>query len=72
MGRMTVEERTSRLEFEYLIGQAEGIRRASEVHELGLFTVEEMKEAFVQNGFTVEHDPKGPTGRGLYIGTVAR
>jgi len=35
---MTVEERTSRLEFEYLIGQAEGIRRASEVHELGLFT----------------------------------
>lgn len=71
MGRMTVDDRISRIEFEYLIGLPEGIRRASEVHELGPFTVAEMQEAFVRNGLEVEHDPKGPTGRGLYIARVA-
>jgi hypothetical protein len=44
-----------------------GTRRASEVHELGLFTVAELLEAFRQAGLRAEYDPKGLTDRGLYV-----
>ncbi len=72
MGRTTVEGRVSRIDFEYLIGQPHSIRRVSEVHELGLFTVDEMTDAFTAGGLEVKHDPEGPTGRGLYIARVAK
>ena len=56
----------SRLRFEYLVGSREGLRRESEVHELGLFTQQEMVKAFQSAGLTVEFDPDGLIGRGLY------
>ena len=69
--RMThteIDGRISRLRFEYLIGTAAGLQRQSELHELGLFTREEMVEAFRLAGLsTVEIDATGPTGRGLYV-----
>lgn len=71
VSRSEVRGRISRLEFQYLIGEAGEIRHLREVHELGLFTEEEMTEALLAGGFgTVEFDPEGLTGRGLYIARV--
>lgn len=70
MARTEIEGRLSRLHFEYLIGRASGITRASEVHELGLFTTEEMLKAFDQAGLAATHDPRGFAGRGLFVGRV--
>lgn len=71
MSRIEVEGRLSRLHFEYLIGRATAIERAGEVHELGLFTVEEMQACFRQAGLAATYDPEGPSGRGLYVARAA-
>ena len=71
MSRMEVEGRLSRVHFEYLFGRATAIERASEVHELGLFTVEEMQHCFQGAGLDASYDPQGPSGRGLYVARVA-
>ncbi|MGI9627360.1 MAG: methyltransferase domain-containing protein [Longimicrobiales bacterium] len=68
MSRTMVEGTTSRLEFEYLVGTSEGIERRSEVHELGLFTKDQMAGAFLAAGLTVDHLPKSLRNRGLYVG----
>ena len=62
-----VDGRISRLHFEYTITDAAGTRHASEVHELGLFTTEEMLGAFQRAGLDVDHDPVGLTDRGLFV-----
>jgi SAM-dependent methyltransferase len=62
----------SRLVFEYEIDDHGEIRRVNEVHELGLFTTEEMLQAFAAAGLHVDHDPEGLTGRGLFIATSER
>lgn len=67
MSRVEVEGRVSRLHFHYLIGRETGIEHATECHELGLFTVDEMLECFRQAGLAAEHDPRGPYGRGLFL-----
>lgn len=66
-----LEGRLSRLHFEYLIGRPTGIERASEVHELGLFTVEEMQQCFQEAGLEATYDPQGLSGRGLYMARAA-
>lgn len=66
-----VEGRMSFTRFEYLIGSNGSITRESETHELGLFTVDEMTECFRRAHLAVEHDAKGLSGRGLYIGRAA-
>lgn len=68
--RMNVSEREgtlSRLRFHYLIARKEGIERLEEDHELALYSVDEMLSFFDQAGLSVEHDPQGIFGRGLYI-----
>lgn len=68
--RMNVSERDgnlSRLRFQYMIARKEGIEHLSEDHELALYSVDEMKSFFAQAGLSVEHDPEGIFGRGLYI-----
>lgn len=72
MSRTEVEGRISRTCFEYLIGRAGKIERASEVHELGLFTVEEMLEAFEHAGLAAVHSEGGPSGRGLFTARALR
>lgn len=69
--RMSISEQKERLSFftlHYLVGTSEGVRHFTEYHELGLFTIEEMKEAFRSAGLTVEYDSTGLSGRGLYVG----
>ncbi len=68
MARTTLSEGISRVEFEYLVGRREGLERRSEIHELGLFTREQMELAFHDADLEVDHDPEGLCGRGLYIG----
>lgn len=67
MSHTEIEGRLSRLRFEYLIGSAGGIERTSEVHELGLFTQQEMQACFEEARLTVSFDPVGLSGRGLYL-----
>lgn len=70
LSRNEVEGRLSRLLFEYEIESAHGLRRASEVHELGLFTQEEMRRAFSAAGLATTYDPVGLSGRGLWMAHV--
>lgn len=69
--RVEVAGRLSRVHFYYRIKDADGARDLYEVHELGLFTVDEMLDAFRQAGLSVTYDEEGPTGRGLYMGRHA-
>ena len=69
--RVEVDGRLSRLIFDYEITDRAGTRRASEVHELGLFANDELLDAFRDAGFNPEHDPHGLIGRGLYVAPVA-
>lgn len=70
MSRTTIDGRISHLHFEYLIGRASGIERASETHDLGLFTVDETMQCFRDVGLVASHDLDGPSGRGLYVARV--
>jgi SAM-dependent methyltransferase len=71
VSRVEVDGRMSRLLFDYEITDRAGTRRASEVHELGLFTNDELLEEFRKAGFHPEHDPHGLIGRGFYVARVA-
>jgi len=71
LGTTEVEGRLSRLRFEYTIETVDGTRHATEVHELGLFTVEEMLSAFSATRLLAEYQPDGLAGRGLYIARPA-
>jgi SAM-dependent methyltransferase len=66
-----VDGAVSRIELHYLVGTPERVERFSELHELTLFTDEEMLGAFRAAGLEVEHDAEGgPMGRGLYVGVA--
>ena len=68
--RMNVSEKEGTLSivnFHYMLGSNKGIEYFTECHELGLFSVDEMKNAFKEAGFIVKYDPEGLTGRGLYV-----
>ena len=70
-GSTTVEGRLSRVRFDYEIHEAGGVRRATEVHELGLFTTEEMLLCFEEAGLAAKHEYPGLTDRGLFIARAA-
>ncbi len=72
VGRTEIDGPVSRLHFDYEITDSAGTKRVREVHELGLFTVAQMLDAFREAGLRAEHDPHGLTGRGLYIARSAR
>jgi SAM-dependent methyltransferase len=67
-----VEGKLSYFDFHYLIGTPKGVEYFIERHELGLFEMDEMVEAFTTSGLEVTYDEKGLTGRGLYIGQKPR
>jgi ubiquinone/menaquinone biosynthesis C-methylase UbiE len=68
--RVEVQGRVSRLLFDYELDGPGGKQRASEVHELGLFTQDEMGRAFEAAGLGATFDPAGLSGRGLWTARV--
>ena len=65
--RTELDGRLTRLHFEYDITDHGRHHQTVEVHELGLFTEAETRAAFEEQGLSVEFDPKGLIGRGLYV-----
>ena len=58
----------ARWENHFLVGTPDGVEAFVEVHEAGLFADTQYRHAFASAGLaTVEWDPVGPCGRGLYI-----
>ena len=75
IARMNVNSRDGRLaivDFHYLVGTAAGVEYFTERHEFGLFTDDEYRAALNATGLSVDYDPDGFTGRGLYIATKQR
>ena len=69
--RMTwirTEGRRSLLDMHWLIGSTAGVEHVPEHHETFLYTDVEYREAFTAAGCSVELDPEGLIGRGLYVG----
>ncbi len=66
MGYSQVRDRISTLHFEYLIGTPGKVDHEIERHELGLFTVDEMRQCFKDAGLVATFDEDGISGRGLY------
>ena len=60
--------RLSVFDLHHLVGTPEKTFHLVEHHEMGLYTVGEMMDAFESAGLTTTHEPEGPTGRGLYVG----
>lgn len=63
------EGRRTTLQFQYLGATVEGFEHIEENHEALMFTKDEYAAAFENAGLSVEFDPEGLIGRGLYIGT---
>lgn len=66
-----IDGRMSRLLFEYTMTEREETRHASEVHELGLFSHDEMLEAFGTSGLKTVYEAPTKLHRGLYIARAA-
>lgn len=58
------------VDIHYLVGTPRGVEHFTERHELGLFSDAEYRALFEEQGLAVAHDPVGPFGRGLYIGSA--
>jgi ubiquinone/menaquinone biosynthesis C-methylase UbiE len=73
VGRVELENEGTRVRalFDYYIDRPDGREHRVEIHELGLFTVDEMRDAFLAEGLRPEYDAEGLIGRGLWIATVA-
>jgi len=56
------------LEVRYLIGENDRIERASERHEIGLFSRAEYEDAMKETGLRTSFEEGGPAGRGVLIG----
>jgi ubiquinone/menaquinone biosynthesis C-methylase UbiE len=72
VSRMALSRREgnrSVISLHYLYGTRQGVRYYGDQLELGLFTTEEMMQAFELAGMRVFYDLEGLIGRGLYIGT---
>ena len=71
VARMGIGKRRDNLfvqDLHHLIASPEGIKYFVEHLELGLFTHQQYLDAFRDSKLHVIHDPKGLTGRGLYLG----
>jgi len=63
-----VDGRISWFDLHYLVGTPEGTQHFMSHHELGLFTLDEMRTMLEKANLVVSYDEEGLTGRGLWIG----
>jgi len=58
------------LDMQYLIGSADGVEHVAEDHVMGLYDEAVYRDAFAAAaaGCSIEVDPEGLIGRGLYVG----
>jgi hypothetical protein len=70
VSQIEVIDRVSRIHFRYEVETDAGRWEASEVHELGLFTVDDMRAAFNAAGLTATFDASGLASRGLWVATT--
>ncbi|MFC1625613.1 class I SAM-dependent DNA methyltransferase [Patescibacteria group bacterium] len=71
LARINISERrgnVSIVNFHFLVATPGQVEHFTELHEIGLFTKNEYMEAFEKVGLETTFDPKGITGRGLYVG----
>jgi len=62
-----------RLHFHFTVEGPDGTQELDEIHEFGLFTIDEMLAAFSAVGLTATYDPgcpDAPGGRGFYVATA--
>lgn len=62
------EGHISTFDLHWTIASEAGVEQFVEPHRMGLYSVAEYAGAFEAAGLTVQHDPHGPIGRGLFIG----
>ena len=62
----------SLLDLHYVVATRERGEHFDERHTLRLHSRDEYRAALADAGLTVEHDPEGLIGRGLWIGTKPR
>jgi len=62
--------RTSVFDMHHLVGTPAGVEHFVEHLELTLFPLDSYRAALVAAGMTVGFDPDGPSGRGLFIGSL--
>ncbi|MDQ4089625.1 MAG: class I SAM-dependent methyltransferase [Actinomycetota bacterium] len=58
---------SSVIEMLYAVATPDRTMSFTELHRMGLFTVEQQLEVYRAAGFTVEHETPGLTGRGLIV-----
>jgi SAM-dependent methyltransferase len=63
----TVKDREVRLDVHYLVARGTRVRHLREVHRLGLFTREELLDAFRRAGLQARWSDAGPSDRGALI-----
>ncbi|MDH6213152.1 class I SAM-dependent methyltransferase [Streptomyces pseudovenezuelae] len=67
MSHSTRQDRTTRMEVRFLVGEAGGIREFTEIDLLTLFTEEEYLAAFADAGCPAEYIRSEWTARGLFV-----
>jgi hypothetical protein len=50
------------------VGTPQGVEYYTELHEVGLFTDDQYRSAFIEAGLSFDRDEQGLIGRGLLIG----
>jgi SAM-dependent methyltransferase len=68
--RSEVMGRLFRLHLDYEIDGPQGLEHASEIHDLGLFTIQETLDSFSAAGLVAAHHEGGLRGRGIYVARV--
>jgi hypothetical protein len=62
------EGHVSTFDLYWTVVSDDGVDQFIEPHRMGLYSIEEYQEAFGAARLTVEHQPTGLVGRGLFIG----